>query len=884
MRYICFILFYFFYQNTFSQSYSVLSYQKINEVNGNFSGVLDNDDNFGVSVDTIGDLDGNGINDLAVGAFSDDDGGFNRGAVWILFLDDNDNVIATTKISDTSGNFTGILDNDDRFGGAVSYLGDLNNDGLVELAVGADYDGDGGFWHGAVWILSLNADGTVNSHSKISDTQGDFDGFINGDAIFGTDIVNLGDLNNDGVQDLAVGSRRDNDGGGNEGALWILFMNPDFTVNSSQKISNTSGGLGVNLEFEDYFGGAVANIGDLNGDGVIDLAVGSYRDDDQNPNSGSIYILFLNIDGTVNAYQKISNLAGGLNSNLSQGSIFGESIDGIIDYDGDGKVEIIVGAMKQINPTLSFQTGGFFLIELNSNGTVSEEYFYSYGENCFMGQLQNGDLFGGSVCFLSVDGGVLKVAVGSYRDSENGNRKGASWIINLGEANRVVNTLNPTSCGDSDGEITISGLSNNADYTITYELDSVVTLLTITSSNIGEVGIDNLASGSYTNIALEEVLSGCTDTLDSVILTGADLSASISSTEPTGCSSSDGEINISGLANNENYTISYELDSVATSVTVVSTNTGEITIENLSSGSYTSISIEEDSSGCLDTLDSVILTGADLSASVSSTDPTGCNISDGNIVISALSNNESYTISYELDSVATSLTLVSTNTGEITIENLTSGSYTSMSIEEDSSGCLDTLDSVILTGADLSASISSTDPAGCNAYDGEITILNLSNNTEYIIDYILDGAVYSELFVSNNSGVISLTGLFSGDYQSIRITDGFTNCSLDLGFVTLNCDFERQNCFEIKSFFTPNGDGVNDSWFLVPLNQNEVCSYKLLIFNRYGKLIKTLTNNYSQWDGSYNGNKLPSSDYWYVVYFNDGEQDLIYKSHFALKR
>lgn len=80
-------------------------------------------------------------------------------------------------------------------------------------------------------------------------------------------------------------------------------------------------------------------------------------------------------------------------------------------------------------------------------------------------------------------------------------------------------------------------------------------------------------------------------------------------------------------------------------------------------------------------------------------------------------------------------------------------------------------------------------------------------------------------------------------------------------------------------FFTPNGDGQNDFWqiknsFREPLNE-------VSIFDRYGKLITTLNSNSIGWDGSYNGNKLPTSDYWFILKRYNGKT---YLGHFTLRR
>ena len=170
-------------------------------------------DFFGHDIESIGDIDGDGISDIAVGAPYDDDGGPSHGAVYILFLNSDGTVKDSQKISSTEGNFQGVIDSGDCWGNAITSLNDFDGDGITDIAVGAHKNYSPGTEMkrvGAVHILLLNSDGTVKSSQEISDTQGNFDA-LNENDIFGIDLVNLSDINNDGITDIAVGSPGDDD-------------------------------------------------------------------------------------------------------------------------------------------------------------------------------------------------------------------------------------------------------------------------------------------------------------------------------------------------------------------------------------------------------------------------------------------------------------------------------------------------------------------------------------------------------------------------------------------------------------------------------------------------------------------------------------------------
>lgn len=83
-------------------------------------------------------------------------------------------------------------------------------------------------------------------------------------------------------------------------------------------------------------------------------------------------------------------------------------------------------------------------------------------------------------------------------------------------------------------------------------------------------------------------------------------------------------------------------------------------------------------------------------------------------------------------------------------------------------------------------------------------------------------------------------------------------------------------------FFTPNSDSYNDTWHITGVNQLEGTIVN--IFDRYGKLIKTLTSSSPGWDGTYRGEPMPSNDYWFVAYVKKGDISFEVKRHFALKR
>jgi gliding motility-associated-like protein len=183
-----------------------------------------------------------------------------------------------------------------------------------------------------------------------------------------------------------------------------------------------------------------------------------------------------------------------------------------------------------------------------------------------------------------------------------------------------------------------------------------------------------------------------------------------------------------------------------------------------------------------------------------------------------------------------------------------------------------------------------TDKLGVSVCDNIFVIKVYTSRTPDIKEVIIEDL--------QDSNTISIVPGGEGDFE-YRLDEGafqsdntFYKVLPGIHTVTLNdlngCGMATENIVVVgfPKFFTPNGDGANDVWNIVGISTLE--EPILTVYNRYGKLLKQLSQNNMGWDGTYNGVALPSDDYWFKLSYKDRDGQRItakyINNHFALKR
>ncbi|MBL0055236.1 MAG: FG-GAP repeat protein [Chitinophagaceae bacterium] len=282
--------------------------------------------NFGVSVSTAGDLNGDGYSDVIIGANGFDDGANTAEGRAYVYHGSATGLGASPVSTPDDANQANA-----NFGISVADAGDLNGDGFSDVIIGASGYDDGAntdegrafVYHGSATGLSANPNSTPDDANQASSS-------------FGCSVASAGDVNGDGYSDVIIGAYQYDDGANaNEGRAYVYHGSGSgisaFPSNT-QDDANQAGAC---------FGVAVSSAGDVNGDGYSDVIIGAYLyDDGANTDEGRAFIYHGSATGlsaTPNNTQDDSNQAY---------ANFGISVSTAGDVNGDGYSDVIIGASQ----------------------------------------------------------------------------------------------------------------------------------------------------------------------------------------------------------------------------------------------------------------------------------------------------------------------------------------------------------------------------------------------------------------------------------------------------------------------------------------------------------------------------------------------------------
>ena len=277
----------------------------------------------GYSVAGGGDADGDGVADLLVGAYANDDGGTASGATYLV----QGPVSGNLRLWSADAKLTGELAGD-QSGWAVAFAGDTDGDGADDILVGAPYAHPGGVYTGALYVVLGGVRGTI----ELSEADAMYTGRTSGDLV-GYSVSAAGDVNNDGFADVLVGGPEEDTGGNDAGAAWLLLgpLDGDHSL-------QTADATFVGENNDDYAGSAVAGAGDIDSDGFDDLVIGARLDDTRLSNAGAAYLVRGPVSGAVDLATVDAKALGESSSDWA-----GAAVAGVGDTDLDGSDDVLIG-------------------------------------------------------------------------------------------------------------------------------------------------------------------------------------------------------------------------------------------------------------------------------------------------------------------------------------------------------------------------------------------------------------------------------------------------------------------------------------------------------------------------------------------------------------
>lgn len=369
----------------------------------------------GHSVAAAGDVNGDGCDDVLVGAYYNDNSVSNAGTAYLIY---GKSTLADMSLASADVRYDGA-NASDYAGYSVAGAGDVNRDGYDDILIGAYGFDSAGSSSGAAYLIFGSS--TLSS-IVISGSDVRFFG-ESGSDYAGKSVAPAGDFNGDGYDDFLIGAPGDDDGGSSAGAAYLI-LGQSSAYPHIYYLSGASKFMGENAS--DYAGTAIAPAGDVNGDGKDDFLIGAYAYDNTSTSVGAAYLFY----GTNSSRRpRLSDL--GLAPVKFEGEFAsdyaGYAVSGAGDINGDGYDDFLIGAYG--NDRTATSSGTTYLVY--GSATIFGRRNSLSTANASFGGIATSDYSGYAVSAagdLNADG-KDDFLIGAYGNDSSGSGAGATYLI-----------------------------------------------------------------------------------------------------------------------------------------------------------------------------------------------------------------------------------------------------------------------------------------------------------------------------------------------------------------------------------------------------------------------------------------------------------------------